>query len=186
MNVYWRRSNGTGGIERLTTSSKVQVPYSFHRSGRYLAFTERNTVSLTDIMILPIEGDDKAGWKPGTPKPFLNTPAHESSPAFSPDGKWLAYQSNETGTSEIYVVPFPSGDDKKKISNGGGVHARWARNKDELFYLGIGQQNPVMVVPYGSMVTHSSPGRRNSGPHKGSSPTRRTSPTTSTLTGCAL
>jgi serine/threonine-protein kinase len=148
VNMYWRRSNGTGGIERLTRSSKVQVPYSFHRSGRELAFTERNTVSLTDIMILPLEGDDKAGWKPGTPRPFLDTPAHESSPAFSPDGKWLAYQSNETGTFEIYVCPFPSGDDKKKISSGGGLHPRWSANKNELFYLGIDSPNPVMVVPY--------------------------------------
>ena len=147
-NVYWQRSNGTGPITRLTTSPNIQVPYSFDRSGRYLAFTERNADSLTDIMILPLEGDDKAGWKAGTPTAFLNTPANEASPAFSPDGKWLAYTSNESGTPEIYVRPFPSGDDKRKISNGGGVHPRWSQKKNELFYIVIGPQNPVMVVPY--------------------------------------
>ena len=65
---------------------------------------------LTDLMILPMEGDEVSGWKPGKPYAFLNTAAAESAPSFSPDGRWLAYQSNESGRIEVYVRPFPKGE----------------------------------------------------------------------------
>ena len=58
-------------------------------------------------MILPMEGDEASGWKPGTPTVFLNSPFEEHEPMFSPDGQWLAYWSNESGRDEVYVRPFP-------------------------------------------------------------------------------
>ena len=73
-----------------------------------------------DIMTLPIEGDEKSGWKPGEPKPFVNSAFDEGEPAFSPDGRWLAYQSNESGSFEVYVRPFPGPGGKWQISTGGG------------------------------------------------------------------
>ena len=77
-----------------------------------------------DIMILPLEGDEKTGWKAGTPTPFLVSTASENSPMFSPDGRWLAYSSNESGAPEIYVRPFGGGEGKWKISTEkGGLQA---------------------------------------------------------------
>ncbi|HKF58523.1 MAG TPA: hypothetical protein VKJ45_23990, partial [Blastocatellia bacterium] len=68
------------------------------------------------------------------PQPFLQTPANESGPIFSPDGRWLAYLSDETGRQEIYVRPFPGPGGKMQISTEGGTEPMWARNGRELFY----------------------------------------------------
>ena len=87
-----------------------------------------------DIMILPMDGDEASGWKPGTPTAFLDTTAMESEPIFSPDGRWLAYVSNESGRPDVYVRPFPGPGGKRKISMASGVFPVWSRTKRELFY----------------------------------------------------
>ena len=107
LNLYWQRADGTGEIQRLTESKNPQFPASWHPSGKYLAFSEVDSQTGFDLMILPIEGDETSGWKPGKPTVFLNTPAVEQEPMFSPDGKWIAYFSSESGSSEIFVRPFP-------------------------------------------------------------------------------
>ena len=99
-----------------------------------------------DIMTLPIEGDEKSGWKPGEPKPFVNSAFIERQPAFSPDGRWLAYQSNESGNNEVYVRPFPGPGGKWQVSTGGGVLPKWSRNGKELFYRTA--DSKLMVVTY--------------------------------------
>ena len=96
-------------------------------------------------MILPMEGDDVSGWKPGTPTAFLNSPSEEMQPNFSPDGRWLAYQSNETGRYEVYVRPFPGHGDGWRISTGGGTFPTWSRTRRELFY---GLNGQIMVAAY--------------------------------------
>ena len=96
-------------------------------------------------MILPMEGDDASGWKPGTPDRFLNSPSAEMQPNFSPDGRWLAYQSNETGRDEVYVRPFRGRGDGWRISTGGGTFPTWSRTKRELFY---GLNGQIMVAAY--------------------------------------
>ena len=117
-------------------------------------------------MILPIEGDEAAGWKPGKPTVFLdNAPAAATQPAFSPDGKWLAYTSNESGQTEVYVRPFPGPGGKWQISTGGGRNPVWSGTRPELFYaregaavltstLGIpasqSDQRRIMVATYTS------------------------------------
>ena len=68
-----------------------------------------------DVMTLSLEGDEKTGWKPGAPKPFANSPSNEGYPDFSPDGRWLAYGSDESGRFEVYVRPA-SGNGKWQIS----------------------------------------------------------------------
>ncbi len=85
-------------------------------------------------MTLLMEGDEKSGWKPGEPKPFLNSTFGEDAPAFSPDGRWLAYMSNESGPGEVYVRPFPGPGGKWQISTGGGSFPTWSRNGKELFF----------------------------------------------------
>ncbi len=133
-NLYWQQADGTGDAERLTESPNPQFPTSWHPSGKLLAFTELHPQTLSDIMILPLEGDEVSGWKPGKPSVFLSTPFREWLAAFSPDGRWLAYQSNESGTFEVYVRPFPGPGGKVQVSTGGGQVPVWSRNGKELFY----------------------------------------------------
>jgi hypothetical protein len=67
--------------------------------------------------------------------PFLQTPFNENQGQFSPDGRWVAYTSNESGNNEVYVVPFPGPGGKWQVSTGGGIYAKWSRDGAELFYL---------------------------------------------------
>jgi serine/threonine-protein kinase len=133
-NLYWQRADGIGEAEQLTRSKNVQVPMSWHPSGRALAYGEQNPESRSDIMILPLEGDEASGWKPGTPTIFLASPFDEAGATFSPDGRWLAYHSNESGRPEVYVRPFEGSGEKVQVSTGGGLHPTWSRNGKELFY----------------------------------------------------
>ena len=86
-NIYWQRFDESGNAVRLTDSPNLQQPRSWHPSGRFLAFEEVHAATNTDLMILPMEGDEASGWKPGKPTVFANTPFDERHPAFSPDGR---------------------------------------------------------------------------------------------------
>jgi eukaryotic-like serine/threonine-protein kinase len=132
-NLYWQRADG-GEAEPLTRSKNAQVPMSWHPTGRALAYGDQNPESGADIMILPLDGDEVSGWKPGKPTIFLASPSDEWSAAFSPDGRWLAYLSNESGRTEVYVRPFSGSGEKTQVSTGGGLHPTWSRNGKELFY----------------------------------------------------
>jgi serine/threonine-protein kinase len=149
-NIYWQRFDESGNAVRLTDSPNLQQPRSWHPSGRFLAFEEVHAATNTDLMILPMEGDEASGWKPGKPTVFANTPFDERHPAFSPDGRWLAYVSNESGQSEVYVRAF-QGQGKWKISTGGGLTPTWSRSTRELYY-GVGAPGALLgqifVVPY--------------------------------------
>jgi len=134
LNLYGQRADGTGEAQRLTESKNPQWPTSWHPTGKFVAFTEQNPQTSNDVIILPVEGDETSGWRPGKPVPFLNSPAVETHAAFSPDGRWLAYQSNEGGGAEVYVRPFPGPGGKWQISTGGGRYAAWSRAGKELFY----------------------------------------------------
>ena len=133
-NLYWRRADGTGEAQRLTESGNPQYPSSWHPSGKFLAFEERNARTASDIMILPMEGDEASGWKPGKPTALLNSPSSEREPMFSPDGRWVAYVSNESGRDEVYVRPFGNSGGVWRISTGGGEHPTWSPTTRELFY----------------------------------------------------
>jgi serine/threonine-protein kinase len=145
-NLFWQRADGGGDVQRLVNAPTVQTPTSWHPSGKFLAFYERHEKTAQDIMILPMEGDETAGWKPGTPTAFLATPANESNAMFSPDGKWIAYQSNESGRIDVYVRPFPGPGGRWQISTEGGSLPMWSRTRHELFY--AAPDNRLMVVPY--------------------------------------
>jgi Tol biopolymer transport system component len=147
LNLYWLRADGTGEVERLTEGPNQQLATSWHPNGRFLAFYEaRGAVTSMDLMILPMEGDETTGWKPGTPTVFLSTPANETLPAFSPDGHWIAYSSNESRQAEIYVRPFPGPGGKWQVSTNGGSIAAWSPTANELFYESL--DGHIMRVTY--------------------------------------
>jgi Tol biopolymer transport system component len=145
-NLWWIRADGDGDAQRLAESKSPQLVGSWRPDGKVLAFSQLNPSTNSDVMTLPIEGDDKAGWKPGEPKPFVNSGFGELAPAFSPDGRWLAYASNESASYEVYVRQFPGPGGKWQISTGGGLYPKWSRNGKELFY-GTAD-NKIMVVTY--------------------------------------
>jgi Tol biopolymer transport system component len=146
-NLYWQNADGTGEVQRLTESPNVQSPSSFHPNGKVLAFFETNPKTGDDLMFLPIEGDESSGWKPGKPSVFLNTPAGEQEPMFSPDGRWIAYISNESGRPEVFVRPFPGPGGKWQISTGGGVESAWSRTRHEILYR-TAVNNRIMAASY--------------------------------------
>jgi Tol biopolymer transport system component len=125
-NIFWQLADGSGGLERLTTSEYLQSPMSWSPDGQLLAFMEINPTTERDIWVLRV-GDRKA-------RAFLGTPFSESVPKFSPDGRWLAYISNESGRYEIYVQAYPGPGGKWQISTEGGTEPVWNPNGRELFY----------------------------------------------------
>ena len=145
--IYWQRADGAGEVQRLTESNNGQFPKSWHPSGKFLAFEEYHPATgALYIMILPMEGSETAGWKPGKPFAFLNSPSNERWPMFSSDGRWLAYSSEESGTMQVYVRPFPGPGGKWQISTNGGYYPTWSSNGKELFYQDEGGK--IMVVGY--------------------------------------
>jgi serine/threonine-protein kinase len=85
--------------------------------------------------------------KPGKPELFLRTPANERDPAFSPDGRWIAYVSTESGIGELYVRPFPGPGGKWQISNGGAKYPKWSRSGSALYYQ-LPSDDGIMVADY--------------------------------------
>ncbi len=126
LNVFWQQADGSGGLERLTASDDLQTPSSWSPDGKLLAFNAITPTTGIDILVLRL-GDRKT-------QPFLQTPFNESAPRFSPDGRWLAYVSDESGRYEVYVQPYPGPGGKWQISTEGGSEPVWNPNGRELFY----------------------------------------------------
>jgi serine/threonine-protein kinase len=154
--LSWIRADGGGDLQRLTHNTNLRVPTSWRSDGKFLAFHEYTPARRTDIMTLPMDGSEKSGWKPGEPKPFLTSPANDWRPAFSPDGRWLAYTSGESGKNEVYVQPFPGPGGKWQISSGGGQVPTWSPNRKELLYR---NRSSIMVVSYTTFGNHFRPGK---------------------------
>lgn len=143
--LAWVRANGQGPQERLTTSSQLQSLGSFSPDGKTLVYAEFDPARGFDLWTLPVMSSP-AGLAAGTPSPFMQTPAFETHPAFSPDGKYISYASNESGSWEVYVRAFPDQGWKLKVSSGGGRVSRWSRTKRELLIRSDDQR--LTVVNY--------------------------------------
>jgi serine/threonine protein kinase len=146
--IYRRRVDGSGEEEQLTPNSPLSsYPSSWSPDGKILSFVRTSATdgACCDIWTLRM-GED---GKPEAPQLFADTSrvtaVSLSEPEFSPDGHWLAYGSAESGTTQIYVVPFPGPGGKWQISTDGGAEPRWSRNGHELFYIRAGQ---LLAVPY--------------------------------------
>jgi serine/threonine-protein kinase len=144
--MSWTRSDGGSKAQVLSESKPIQYPWSFTPDSKRLAYLEIGQGTGFDIWILPLE-NDKSELKPaGKPEAFLHEPFDERHPSFSPDGKWIAYSSNEQGAFQVYVRAFPDRGGRWPISNAGGVYPVWSRNGHDLFFRT--EDNHLMVTSY--------------------------------------
>jgi serine/threonine protein kinase len=137
--LYQKLANNAGTEERLFESDNTTVPMSWSPDGSSIVYLVIDPKTGWDLWMLPLSGDRK-------PSPLLRTPFNESHGQISSDGKWLAYYSNETGRSEVYVQPFPGGAGKWQISTNGGVLPRWRGDGRELFYMSQLTGGKMMAV----------------------------------------
>jgi len=138
-NLYVQAADGTGSATRLTESPNQQVPSGIAADGTHLVFNEVTSTRLRDLRLLTLTPTPRI-------EPLLETPFEERGGIVSPDGHWLAYESNSSGQFEVYVRPFPNvGAGQWQVSNAGGVQALWARSGRELFYLA--PDGALLTVP---------------------------------------
>ncbi len=127
-NVYWQAADGSGTVEQLIKSPVPQFVSAISPDGTQLVL--REGASTRDLMIVAMD------QQPRLVKPLVQTSFVETSAEISPDGRWMAYASNESGQDEVYVRPFPNVNDGRwPVSIGGGAKPLWARNGRELFYM---------------------------------------------------
>ena len=146
--ISWVRIDGAGGVETLTQSKNSQYPQCFTPDGKRLVYEELDPQTGLDIWTLPLDGPDRDHLKPGKAEVWLKTQFSEGAPALSPDGRWLAYRSNDSGKNEVYVRPFglTGSAGKWQISEGDGDYPLWSRDGRQLFFrLADGH---VMVTDY--------------------------------------
>jgi eukaryotic-like serine/threonine-protein kinase len=147
--LYRKDSGGAGQEEQLTTGPRGKGLSDWSRDGRYLLYTDNAGQANMDIKALPLEGDRK-------PIVVLQTPFNEQGGVFSPDGKWIAYQSDESGRVEVYVSAFSpnaaTAGGKWQVSKQSGSRPRWRGDGKELFYL----EQSVKIMAAGIRTTATS------------------------------
>jgi serine/threonine-protein kinase len=146
--ISWIRADGSGEPLRLMQSSNTLVPWSFSPDGRRLSYTEITPDTQADLWILPVDARDPDRPAPGNPEVFLKTPASEGiGVAFSSDGRWIAYMSDESGRGEVYVRPSQRAESGKwQLSTSGGQYPLWSGNGRTLFY--VAQDERIMAVEF--------------------------------------
>jgi serine/threonine-protein kinase len=128
-NLYWQAADGTGAVERLTDSPNAQVPTAVSPDGSRLIFTETGPKTGDDVMEIQLDGTHRV-------RPLVQSSFIERNGIVSPDGRWLAYEANDSGRVEISVRPFPDVNSGHwQVSTAGGTRPLWARSGQELFYV---------------------------------------------------
>jgi Tol biopolymer transport system component len=128
--LYRKRADGTGSDELISGSTNAKLPNDISPDGRFLLYATQVPKTGVDLWATSLSGD-RASF------PVVQTPFEEVDGQFSPDGRWIAYQSNASGRTEIYVQPFPGPASAQPVSNNGGGQPRWAANGEELFYIAL-------------------------------------------------
>jgi serine/threonine-protein kinase len=142
MGIFWKPADGTGIEETLLTNAKedsFELPISFTPDGRVMAYIYQDTQNKRGFRLLSMDGERK-------PNTYLQTTSFTGSATFSPDGRWIAYTSDESGRYEVYVRPYPGPGGPWQVSAEGGQQPRWARNGRELFYLDVNDQGKIFAV----------------------------------------
>ena len=136
--LWNKRADGSGSEELVLESNRAIITAEWSQSGEWLVISAGSPGS-----------DDILAFRPGVdsaPIPIIASPFHEFEPAQSPDGRYLAYVSDESGQREIYIRPFPNTDDGKwLISGGGGIEPAWSADGQELFFRDLTGQNIHVV-----------------------------------------
>jgi serine/threonine-protein kinase len=143
--LYSIRADGSGEPRTLTSAKGRLLPYSFTPNGKRLIGSRPLPTGGVDLWIASFEGEGESP-RLGQLEPLVESFAIKLFPALSPDGRWLAYTSNESGRSEIYVRPFPGLGGVRQVSTGGGTRAMWSHRGRELFF--VAQDGRIMVVNY--------------------------------------
>jgi len=140
MNLYWKLLNSPPGSEELLLQTpQPKFPMDWSADGRFLLYDSLDPKRGFDMWALPLEGNRREPFK------VVQTDFNEGRAQFSPDGTWIAYQSDKTGRFEIYVQPFPGPGGDSRVSIDGGAQVRWNPNGKELFY--IAPDDRLMAVP---------------------------------------
>jgi Tol biopolymer transport system component len=134
-----RPASGAGHEEVLLASDAAKAVEDWSPDGRFLLYEEVSRKTTTDLWLLPLAGDRK-------PSLYLQTPFDETHAKFSPDGRFVAYTSNESGRDEVYVQTFPAAGGKWQISTDGGDQAQWRADGKELFFLGLDRKLRAVAV----------------------------------------
>jgi Tol biopolymer transport system component len=142
--LFRRASSGLGDDELVLKESVNLAPSDISLDGKYLLFQRSTSQANTDLYVLPLTEGPGA-----TPSPVQATPFDEIQGRFSPDGKWLAFVSNESGQNQVYIRSFPGNSRKIPVSSGGGVQPRWRRDMKELYF--VSRSGSLMSVPIASV-----------------------------------
>ena len=148
--LYRQPVDGSAPAELLTSSKNPQFTQAVSPDGQQLVFREDSEQTGQDLMVMTLAAHRS--------RPLVQTTAHERNAEISPDGRWLAYESTESGQTEIYVRPMASGNPGRwQISSGGGTRPLWARNGRELFYLSPDGTMMSVAIEAGEAFTPGTP-----------------------------
>jgi DNA-binding winged helix-turn-helix (wHTH) protein/Tol biopolymer transport system component len=139
LTLFVRNIRGPVQNQVLVNDNQRKILSDWSSAGDYLVYATLDPSTKLDLVLLPMSGDKK-------PLPLLRTPFNESQGRIAPNGRWIAYVSDESGTLEVYVQRFPSLGDKRVVSIGGGVEPVWRSDGKELFYLSPGHS--IVSVPF--------------------------------------
>ena len=150
LSIFEKNSSGTGS-EQLVFKGNITATSQLSPDGKFLLYFEvPQGAAGQDIFVLPMTGERK-------PIPVVQTPFGDYEPQFSPDGRWLAYASTETGRPEVYVQPFPPSGAKWQVSNSGGRQPVWRRDGKELFYVNDDRKFYAVDIRAGSTFEYGTP-----------------------------
>jgi Tol biopolymer transport system component/predicted Ser/Thr protein kinase len=148
--LYWKDASGAGEAELLLQVEDDVYPGDWSRDGKFIALMRYDDETRWDIWALPMDGSSE-------PFPVLQSEFSEVRPGFSPDGRWLVYNSTESGDMEVYVTRFPGPGGKWQVSTNGGTEPQWSADGSEIFYLDATQNLVTVPVSTGDTFTAGLP-----------------------------
>jgi serine/threonine protein kinase/Tol biopolymer transport system component len=150
-NLYLKPSSGAGIEELLLETQNNKFAQDWSKDGRFLLYQELDPKTGRDLWALPITGNDRK------PIVIIKTPFDELNGQFSPDGRWVAYETNESGRFEIVVQPFPSPTGKWQVSTGGGIQPRWRNDGKELYFVSLDGKLMAASITAGATFAAGTP-----------------------------